>query len=216
MRLNVYIAKASGLSRRGADDAVATGRVVVNGSRPSLGQQVSETDSVALDGRVISLPSAHTTIMLNKPTGYVCSRNGQGSLTIYELLPEKLHTLKPVGRLDKDSSGLLLLTNDGVLANQLTHPSQQKTKIYVIRLDKPLTPLHQQMICDYGVRLEDGNSKFMIQKEENKLIVTMREGRNRQIRRTFGSLGYSVTSLRRTQFGDYHLGDLAIGQHLVV
>lgn len=208
MRLNVFIASGTGLSRRAADRAISEGRVTVNGLAPELGQQVSDADEVTLDGRTVQQKTSHTTIMFNKPVDCVCSRDGQGSKTIYDYLPKKYHDLKPIGRLDKNSSGLLLLTDDGQLANELTHPSRQKVKVYRIRVDKPLQPLHQQMITDYGVDLEDGKSSFMIQKDGEELIITMHEGRNRQIRRTFKALGYVVTDLRRTNFGDYTLGNL--------
>src|SRR4051812_22727125 len=109
MRINKYIAQATGLSRRAADTAIAVGRVLVNQQLPSVGYDVRPDDSVTLDGIAIT-PAVNTiTIILNKPTGYVVSREGQGSKTIYDLLPPEYHTLKPVGRLDKDSSGLLLL-----------------------------------------------------------------------------------------------------------
>ena len=154
--------------------------------------------------------------MLNKPEGYVCSRTGQGSTTIYELLPKHYADLKPVGRLDKDSSGLILLTNDGNLANQLTHPSFRKTKIYEVTLDKPLTKTAQNKI-EKGVQLDDGISQLNIKKIQNrydrKFFVFMREGRNRQIRRTFGALGYKVVKLHRTGFGPYKLDGLETGQN---
>jgi len=216
MRLNKYIAAGSDLSRRKADEAIAAGRVTVNGQTAGQGMDVSDTDTVALDGRAIMPTISTTTIMLNKPQGYVVSRDGQGSQTIYELLPPDYQRLNPVGRLDKDSSGLLLLTNDGQLANELTHPSRQKRKIYEITLDKPLQPLHRQMINDYGVQLEDGPSKLLLERQtegnDHAWIVTMHEGRNRQIRRTFAALGYTVQTLHRTQFGPYSLGTLREGK----
>jgi 23S rRNA pseudouridine2605 synthase len=123
MRLNKFIAQSTGLSRRAADAAIAQGRVSVNGREAALGKEVGESDTVVLDNSAIT-PAVNTvTIMLNKPVGYVCSRNGQGSKTVYDLLPPEYQQLKPVGRLDKDSSGLLLMTNDGDLAYELTHPS---------------------------------------------------------------------------------------------
>jgi 23S rRNA pseudouridine2605 synthase len=220
MRLNKFIAQSTGLSRRAADAAIAQGRVSVNGREAALGKEVGESDTVVLDNSAIT-PAVNTvTIMLNKPVGYVCSRNGQGSKTVYDLLPPEYQQLKPVGRLDKDSSGLLLMTNDGDLAYELTHPSKQKTKVYEIILDKPLAPLHRQMIQDYGVQLEDGPSKLQLYRiregHETNWQVTMHEGRNRQIRRTFASLGYTVTGLHRTQFGNYHLNELVAKQFLVV
>jgi 23S rRNA pseudouridine2605 synthase len=155
--------------------------------------------------------------MLNKPAGYVVSRDGQGAQTIYDLLPAEYQPLNPVGRLDKYSSGLLLLTNDGQLAQELTHPSRQKVKVYEILLDKPLQPLHRQMISDHGLTLEDGVSKLQLERQvegdDIAWIVTMYEGRNRQIRRTFQSLGYRVTHLHRTHFGPYSLGSAKKGAY---
>ena len=217
MRINKFIAQATGMSRRAADAAIVAGRIRVNGAPPTAGQDISADESVALDGQILRAPAEPlVTIALNKPVGYVVSRNGQGSKTIYDILPAIYQHLKPVGRLDKDSSGLLLLTNDGHLANELTHPSRQKTKIYEVMLDKPLQPLHRQMISDHGLMLDDGLSRLQLerQREGNDAawIVTMHEGRNRQIRRTFAALGYTVTRLHRVQFGDYLLGALEPGK----
>lgn len=215
MRLNKYLAAATSLSRRGADDAIAAGRVSVNGKTAAPGQAVSASDVVALDGRMVTARTETQTIMLNKPRGYVVSRNGQGSETVYDLLPAAYHHLNPIGRLDKDSSGLLLLTNDGQLANELTHPSRQKIKVYEVELDKPLQPLHRQMISDHGLQLEDGLSKLELERQQESddthWIVRMHEGRNRQIRRTFDALGYTITTLHRTHFGQYELGNLPSG-----
>jgi 23S rRNA pseudouridine2605 synthase len=218
MRLNKYIASSSFLSRRKADEAIAEGRVTVNGVAPEQGMDISDTDVVTLDNRRIT-PSVKTlTIMLNKPPGVVVSRDGQGSKTIYDLLPPEYQQLNPVGRLDKYSSGLLLLTNDGKLTQELTHPSREKTKVYEILLDKPLAPLHRQMISDHGLQLEDGPSKLQLERQRDgddiAWVVTMHEGRNRQIRRTFEALGYRVTHLHRTHFGDYLLDKLGRGKFL--
>ncbi|HVA10920.1 MAG TPA: pseudouridine synthase [Candidatus Dormibacteraeota bacterium] len=218
MRINKYVATATGLSRRAADIAITDRRVLVNDQLAGVGLQVSISDTITLDGGIIKLPELVTTIMLNKPAGYVCSRSGQGSQTIYSLLPAKLHYLKPVGRLDKDSSGLLIMTNDGALANRLTHPRYAKTKIYQVSLDKALQPSDQKIITN-GVQLDDGPSKLLLTKLEpqgRSWQVTMREGRNRQIRRTFAALGYNVRRLHRTSFGPYTLGDLAESSHRVI
>ncbi len=219
MRINKFVATATGLSRRAADRAITDQRVLVNNQIASIGLQVSISDSVTLDGGVIKLPELATTIILNKPVGYVCSRSGQGSQTIYSLLPAKLHYLKPVGRLDKNSSGLLVMTNDGVLANQLTHPRYAKTKVYEVSLDKALQSADQQMVTNKGVQLSDGPSKFLLTSLGSQGIswqVTMQEGRNRQIRRTFSALGYNVQRLHRTNFGSYSLGDLAESAHRIL
>ncbi len=215
MRINKYIALATPLSRRGADSAITAGRVKINGQLPAAGQDVTDADEVTLDNRAIT-PAVKTTIVLNKPAGYVCSRDGQGSRTIFDLLPAEYQRLQSVGRLDKNSSGLLLLTNDGELANELTHPSQRKRKIYQVTLKEPLRPLHRQMIQDHGITLDDGVSKFEINRQndgdDRDWEIVMSEGRNRQIRRTFQAVGYEVLTLHRTKFGSYDLGTLGSGQ----
>ncbi|MEO8862982.1 MAG: pseudouridine synthase [Candidatus Saccharimonadales bacterium] len=217
MRLNLYIAQSTGLSRRAADRAVSDGRVRINGRNTTPGQQVNDNDEVMLDDYVITPEPKTTTIMLNKPVGYVCSRDGQGSKTVYDLIPRELHHLKSIGRLDKESSGLLLMTNDGKLAYELTHPSFRKFKTYNIAVNLPLEPLHRQMIADHGVMIDDGVSKLQLERinptDDNNWRVTMHEGRNRQIRKTLASLGYKVVKLHRTKFGQYLLGTLAIGKY---
>jgi 23S rRNA pseudouridine2605 synthase len=214
MRINKFVAQSTGLSRRAADRAITEGRVSVNRSVATLGDSVAPGDVVALDKRTITPAVKPLTIMLNKPPGYVSSRQGQGSQTIYDLLPAEYHSLKPVGRLDKDSSGLLLLTNDGDLANRLTHPRYAKTKVYEIKLDKGLAEQDYDLITRHGVELEDGLSKFELDYGNDQNLewtVTMREGRNRQIRRTFAALGYTVNGLHRINFGPYKLQGLPTG-----
>lgn len=274
-RINKYLAHATGISRREADAAITAGRVFINGKRADLGSQVEEGQEVTFDRKAVKPQKSYSYILLNKPVGYLCSRRSQGGVpTIYSLLPEQLRLLKAVGRLDKDSSGLILLTDDGDFAHRMTHPSFHKTKIYEVQLDKPLAPLHQQMISDYGIQLEDGVSKFIVEKQisqiydkrvarggaaptETKSVdfvedgadratgpassdlrseaydgsrednnvnsgteiaetyqITMSEGRNRQIRRTFAALGYTVTTLHRTNFGIYSLRDLSPGKYI--
>lgn len=219
MRINKYIAASTGLSRRAADKAVQDGRVQVNEVVVMNAVDIQPSDKVRLDGQLLASPgSEHQTILFNKPKGYIVSRDGQGSRTIYDILPPELAMLKPVGRLDKDSSGLLLLTDDGQLAHELTHPSFRKTKIYEVTLDQPLQPLHRQMISEIGISLEDGVSRLGLERLEDgndqKWRITMHEGRNRQIRRTFAGVGYTVTQLHRTQFGNYALpNSLRPGQY---
>lgn len=220
MRINKYMALATGMSRRKADLAIQSGSVTINGSVATTGNDASEDDVVLYNGKRIRLPDTLTTIALNKPVGYVCSRDGQGSKTIYDLLPKDLHHLKPVGRLDKDSSGLLLLTNDGTLANTLTHPTHAKTKVYEIALSAPLTKLDWSSIHEQGIKLHDGLSKLFLERREpldaTHWQVTMHEGRNRQIRRTFSAVGYTVVSLHRIKFGDYSLDSLGMGDYTSV
>jgi len=231
LRLNKYLALQLGISRREADNLIALNKVTINGHPSTLGARFSEGDKIIVDGKEIRGKTAYEYIALNKPTGYVCSRKQQGdNPTIYDLLPSSYHHLKPVGRLDRDTSGLILLSNDGDFTYQMTHPSFSKVKIYNVRLKEALAPLHQQMINDYGVNLEDGPSKLQLERMNDtdrpaclddrtgrkSWIITMHEGRNRQIRRTFGSLGYTVAKLHRTNFGNYALGDIKEGEYEVV
>lgn len=214
-RLNKFLALHLGTSRRQADELIERHRVTVNGAQASLGAHIQPTDVVAVDDEVVSRETALVYVLLNKPVGYVSSRRAQGDAeTLYELLPEKYESLKPVGRLDRDSSGLILLSNDGDFAQRMTHPSYGKVKKYNVTLDTPLEPLHQQMINDFGIDLEDGKSRLILEKQSDDRLnwqVTMSEGRNRQIRRTFAALGYTVTALHRTDFGPYTLGTLKPG-----
>lgn len=215
MRINQYLARHTELSRRGADIAVSDGRVEINSIPAKPGDTVIESDYVTLDGHKVADQTHIITILFHKPIGYVVSRNGQGSQTIYDLLPHNLQHLNPVGRLDKDSSGLLLLTNNGELANQLTHPKYKKQKIYLVTLDKDLTEKDFTHITEKGVQLEDGVSRLAIRSLATGLYdleITMHEGRNRQIRRTFETLGYRVTKLHRTHFGPYEISSLKPGE----
>ena len=218
MRLNKFIAHANGKSRREADDLISAGHAKVNGKIANIGAQVDElNDRITLNNEKLTLPKKSTLIMLNKPVGYVSSRAAQSrnAKTLYELLPSEFQKLKTVGRLDKDSSGLILLTDDGDLAFRMTHPKFSKTKIYEVKLNRTLEPLHQQMISDIGIELPDGKSRFLLEKLDDLRIswrIIMSEGRNRQIRRTFAALGYTVVKLHRTDFGRYKLGNLPAGK----
>jgi len=260
IRLNKHLALELGVSRREADDLIAASKVIVNGIPAILGARIVASDEIMVGAKLLGDTKVEKQyVAFHKPVGYVCSRRAQGdNPTIYSVLPAEFYALKPVGRLDKDSSGIILLTNDGDFAHQMTHPKFYKTKVYEVELDHPLAPLHQQMISDYGLQLEDGMSKFLITKhspvdaaheEETALDsskqsaarapqsarseavsgkqepnisgqeyyeITMQEGRNRQIRRTFASLGYTVTRLHRTQFGNYSLGDIKSGEYETV
>ncbi len=220
IRLNKHLALLLGVSRREADDMIAKGTVLVNGKPVILGARIEPGDSISVNGELINNNADHQYVIFNKPIGYVCSRRAQGdNPTIYDLLPADMASLKPVGRLDKNSSGLLILTNDGDFAHQMTHPKFSKVKVYQVSLDTPLQPLHQQMIADYGVEIGDGTSKLGLERtddERKNWIVTMSEGRNRQIRRTFIALGYEVTELHRTNFGSYSLGDIKSGEYKTI
>lgn len=211
IRINQYVAKSTGVSRRKADGLVEDGRVLINGSVANIGQQVKESDSVSLDGVDLQRKNIKT-IIFNKPIGYVCSRVGQGGdKTIYDLLPHDFSNLNPVGRLDKDSSGLMILSNDGDLINKLSHPSFGKWKRYYIETNPKLTDEILE-ILNQGVDLEDGKSTLKIERSGSGYTVLMQEGRNRQIRRTIERVGSIVTNLHRQAIGETEIGTLAEGE----
>lgn len=221
VRINKFIARYHGVSRRQADEMIQSKAVIVNGESAVIGQLINDdVDIIKVNGQAVQKNLSHTVLLLNKPVGYICSRNAQSkkAKTVYDILPTKYKNLKTVGRLDKDSSGLILLTDDGDLAHRLTHPKFKKIKIYLVKLDKPLTPLHQQIIADFGINLDDGISKLGLERlDDNRCEwrIAMDEGRNRQIRRTFSALGYRVTKLHRTNFGSYTINELKPGQYQI-
>ena len=209
-RLNKFLALQLGISRRQADELIEKGRISINGKTAQLGERFKAGDEIKLGEKTISKTREEKKyIIFNKPRGYVCSRKKQGeNETIYAILPKEFSVLKPVGRLDKDSSGILLLTNDGDFAFQMTHPKFRKVKEYLVSLDTPLQPIHQQMIADFGINLPDGKSQLGLERLDDSRKnwkVIMSEGRNRQVRRTFSAIGYEVEELHRTVFGSYIL-----------
>lgn len=209
-RLNKFLALQLGISRRQADELIEKGRISINGKTAQLGERFKAGDEIKLGEKIISKTREEKKyIIFNKPRGYVCSRKKQGeNETVYAILPKEFSVLKPVGRLDKDSSGILLLTNDGDFAFQMTHPKFRKVKEYLVSLDTPLQPIHQQMIADFGINLPDGKSQLGLERLDDSRKnwkVIMSEGRNRQIRRTFSAIGYEVKELHRTVFGSYIL-----------
>lgn len=214
MRLNRYIATYSSLSRRKADALIESGKVVVNRRPAHNGMDIGHEDTVVIDGhRLLPIKRESITVMLNKPVGYVCSREGQGSPTVYDLLQKRMQHLNIAGRLDKDSSGLVILTDDGMLLQELTHPSYNKEKIYEVAVDEPLKKADLDRIKT-GVNIGDTRvSRFHIEpcsnnNHPNCYLVTLTEGRNRQIRRTFEVLHYSVLFLHRIKLGPYALESL--------
>lgn len=216
IRLNKFLAERMGVSRREADNLIAAGKILVDGKKGEVGARVTEESKVEYRGKLVPFENSFIYLAMNKPAGYVSSRKRQGEVpTLYELLPDEYKLLKTVGRLDKDSSGLILLTNDGDFAYKMTHPKFVKTKEYEVELDNVLEPLHQQMIADFGIDLPDGKSQLGLERlndTRKSWRVTMHEGRNRQIRRTFGALGYAVVKLHRVRFGNYELGQLKPGE----
>jgi len=220
VRLNKFLAERLGISRREADELIARGKVLVDEKPGVIGQRVDKFSKVCYNGRIVAFMPAYLYVALNKPEGYVCSRKQQGEApTIYAILPKKYQELKTVGRLDKNSSGLILMTNDGDFAFRMTHPKFYKDKKYIVTLDHELEPLHQQMIADFGIEIGDGVSKLglvRLDETRRKFEVTLHEGRNRQIRRTFLALGYKVEKLHRISFGEYELSGLKPGEYVEI
>lgn len=214
------------MSRRAADEYIQRGRVLVNGHVEGAGYQVKPEDTVTIDGEALSAPKKiKTTIAFHKPRGLVCSRDGQGAETIYDALPKKYSSLDYVGRLDKDSTGLLLLTSDGELNQLLSHPRYEHEKKYLVLLNSPLSKRDHETITTTGVTLLEGHvssfvlypagartSQSMFKSGLVEWIAVLKEGKNRQIRRTFAKLGYSVKALHRTRFGPFTLSKISSGQ----
>lgn len=213
MRINQYVANASGLSRRAADAAVKAGRVTLDGRAAEVGEHVSLHQVVTLDGTLLAPKVRFTYIALHKPVGFISSHARQGAApTLYELLPPEHQALRIAGRLDRDSSGLIVLSDDGNFIQALSHPNRGKYKQYDLTLDKPISLADQERLTR-GVILKDGPSKVQVLRTKGThLTVQLHDGRNRQLRRTFGALGRTIYRLHRTHVGIIKLADLASGQ----
>jgi 23S rRNA pseudouridine2605 synthase len=216
-KLQAFLAHAGVASRRKAEELIEAGRVVVNGEKAHIGQRVDPAqDKVSVDGRVINSSEDLVYILLNKPVGIVSTTSDDlGRRTVLDLLPAawKKYRLYPVGRLDQESQGLMLLTNDGELAYRLTHPKFEIPKTYEVLIDrKPSFPALNML--RNGVRLSDGVTApaevEVIDSDDNQawLTITIHEGRNRQVRRMLERVGYDVKKLRRIQLGPFLLADL--------
>ncbi len=204
MRLNRFLASAGLGSRRACDDLIREGRVSINGQAvDNLATFVSPADSVRVGRRVVR-PKSHTYVLLNKPAGYVCTRSDElKRKNIFDLLPDDIGRLFHVGRLDKDSEGLIVLTNDGDLSQELTHPSHQVEKEYDVILDKSFDPTLIDKLLK-GVFIEGGRAKMESVRMINptKLTVILRQGLKRQIREMLWVAGeYRVKRLTRTRIG---------------
>lgn len=213
MRINKWIAGHSSLGRRTVDELIVQGKITINDIPAELGQEVIGTENIKINGKsVISTNRSSITLLLNKPVGVVCSRAGQGSKTIYDLLPKQYKDLKIAGRLDKESSGLVILSNDGNVIQALTHPTLHKKKVYVVTTNKPLSTSNLIQIESTGVDIDDDRPSVFtispINDQINSYQVELYEGRNRQIRRTIEALGNQVLTLHRIQIGPYTVRDI--------
>ena len=215
VRLNKFIAQSGAASRRKADLLIEAGQVSINGRViKELGTQVDPiSDRVVVEGLTIRLPNIKSYIAFYKPRGTLSTVSGPGE-TLEPFLAEMRDPgLFHVGRLDKDSEGLLLITNDGEWANRVTHPRYQTSKEYELELDRAISTVEVERLLQ-GVELDDGLFKADALEEvgPKKLRVTIHDGRNRVLRRVFAQLGYEVNLLKRLRIGEVRLGRMKPGQ----
>lgn len=217
MRINKYLADSGVGSRRACDKLIQDGKVKVNGKIASLGVEVSLSDTVTVEGLTVAPKKKFEYYIMNKPKGYVTTvKDDKDRKTVMDLLPSNVGRVYPVGRLDYDTEGLLILTSDGDLANRLTHPRNEMPKTYLVKIEGKITEnilakLRAGVMLD-GIKTKKANVKVI---EENqgttKLHVTITEGRNRQVRRMFESCGVEVAFLKRIKVGDLTLHGLNRG-----
>jgi len=211
VRLNKYISETGVCSRREADKWIEAGRVTCNGQPAALGTRIGEGDEVCIDGEPIGAKKKHIYIALNKPVGITCTTEAHIEDNIVDLIghPERIF---PIGRLDKESEGLILLTNNGDIVNEILRSENNHEKEYVVGVDRPITDLALKMMAD-GVKIMGELTKpaqvSRIDQESFRLILT--QGLNRQIRRMCSALGYKVRRLKRVRIMNVHLGTLGAG-----
>ena len=212
MRLNAYLARAGVASRRKADELIKAGRVRVNGEPGQLNTFVQSTDRVEVDGQAVAKQKlAH--LLLYKPAGVVTTASDpQGRRTVVDLVPREPRVV-PVGRLDADTTGALLLTNDGELAHRLAHPRYGVEKTYIAEVEGAPTQTTLEKL-QQGIELDDGPTAPARARliARSRLELTIHEGRNRQVRRMLEAVGHPVTRLHRSTYAGLSLGGLEPGQ----
>ena len=219
MRINKFLAEQGIASRRGSDEIIAEGRVSINGKTAKAGDEVTPSDIVELDGKMLSHKVKYEYYMLNKPKGCVCTvKDDKGRKTVMDFLPATSARVVPVGRLDYDTEGLLILTNDGDLAFRLTSPKSEIPKTYLVRIEGGITEKELNRLRA-GVEIEKGvlTKKCRIRvvetnKSFTKLNVVLTEGKNREIRKMFEVVGKQVDFLKRIMIGELRLTGLDRGQ----
>ena len=219
MRINKYLAESGVASRRSADKLILEGVVKINGKLCKIGDEVDPTcDHVNVNGKSISVVKKYDYYIMNKPKGYLCTvKDDKGRKTVLDLLPVKNKRIFPVGRLDYDTEGLLILTNDGDLTFKLTHPKNEIPKTYLVKTEKPISEadvlkLRQGVYID-GVKTKKCSVKLIeTDKNSSKLHITITEGRNRQIRKMIEAVGNNVDFLKRIKIGDLTLTGLNRGE----
>jgi len=216
MRLNRYLALCGVASRRQADRLIADGCITINGEVvQEMGIQVEPGDIVTAKGEPVEAPQQYSAWILNKPPGYLCTREDpQGRSTVYDLLPRKLQSVPYAGRLDLQSRGLLIFSNDGDLIHRLTHPSGEVPRCYAVWLHRELTTEEVQKI-EKGLKLDDGTNLLPAKvKKKGKLTeITLREGKNREIRRMMETLEVEIRDLKRFAFAGLTLEGLKKGEY---
>ncbi|MFC9597664.1 23S rRNA pseudouridine(2604) synthase RluF [Peribacillus butanolivorans] len=212
MRINKYISESGITSRRGADKWIAEGRVTINGSVAELGSQAEPGDDVRVDGNPIKVEQQNVYIALNKPIGITSTTEKHIKGNIVDFVNHPLRVFH-IGRLDKDSSGLILLTNDGDIVNEILRAENKHEKEYIVTVDKPLTSSFIQEMAS-GVEILGTKTLPCKIKQLNKYTfnITLMQGLNRQIRRMCSALGYEVRDLHRIRIMNIHLDGLALGQ----
>lgn len=212
VRINKYISETGICSRREADKYIKEKRVTINGKTAEEGTKICKGDIVKLNGKIICKKSIPVYIVLNKPAGIVCTteKKVKGNIIDFINYPERIF---PVGRLDKDSEGLILLTNDGDIVNKILRSGNNHEKEYIVTVDKPITSEFIKMMSS-GVKILGTVTKPCIVKKENKFTfkIILTQGLNRQIRRMCQKLGYSVINLRRIRIMNIQLKDLPEGR----
>lgn len=218
MRINRYIAAAGVTSRRKADEYIEDGRVMVNGKKlTSPGYHVEEGDIVEVDGVRVEPSDRKVYYLLNKPAGYVTSTaDREGRPLVTELVPDSVRVF-PVGRLDLNTTGLLILTNDGELSNRLMHPSKEFNKKYLVRAQGIVTGNEASRLengIDIGGFVTSPAEVHLLKHDRNSTVaeIIIHEGKNRQVRRMFKAIGHPVLELCRTGLGNLEIGRLALGQ----
>ena len=212
MRLNAYLAMAGVSSRRGADKLIKAGRVSVNGKQGQLNDHVSDTDDVRVNGRRVGSQRLRY-ILLNKPAGYITTlKDPENRVKVTDLVKIDERVV-PVGRLDFNTTGALLLTNDGELANKLMHPSFEIDKVYEAEVEGDITEEILNMLSN-GIKLEDGKTApAKVQKlSDNKIELIIHEGRNHQVKRMLAAVGLGVKKLHRSKYGSLTVEGLKPGQ----
>ena len=217
LRLNKFLADAGIASRRSADELILAGVVKINGKIiRELGTRVNPGDLVTVKGEPVSYLKHLTYLVLNKPKDYITTTNDEkGRKTVMDLIPinERLY---PVGRLDRNTTGLLLVTNDGELATRLMHPKYEVEREYVVGLDKKLRSDHAKQIVN-GVQLDDGmtgrSELFITPQDQSEVTIILKEGRNREVRRMFEHFGYEVKRLHRSRYANISVSGLSRGEY---